>query len=657
MKALLFFMLLLLCCVPGRTGELPFGEFATPVDGAMLTGSVAVTGWALDDQGVEKVIIQRRVGAQYVYIGEAVFVEGERPDIEQAFPGYPNNSRAGWGYMMLTNMLPDQGNGTFILRAVAVDLEGNEVSLGGKTVFCDNANSDKPFGAIDFPPQGGTVSGGSYRCMGWVLTQSPNKIAENGSGIQVYIGNTPLGPVQYGVYRPDIAELFPGYPNSQGALFYVDFDTTTFTNGRHQVQLVAADDAGNAAGIGSHYFFIQNQASEIQVTCTADPATGEAPLTVDFTASATGGSGGYSFVWDYGDDNAGKGATISHTYLSAGTYTAVVTVTSGGLTGTCRRTVTVVAQETGDYYVSTSGNDNNSGKSRTDAFRTLDRAFEAVAPGQTILLMEGTYSEEVTLNNLGNASAAITLRGETGAVLDGNETKKMGIWCDGCTNLVFDNFTVRDYTDVGVGATLCSQVTIRNLTVAHNGFAVQRRGWELEGYGIHVEDSKDILIEQNDAYENGPDPQLPDLLMGTGINTYGNTDCTIRNNKSHDNTGGGLLVEDSINVLVEGNTVYDNDCDAGADEWWDAGLWVDGGHHVTVRNNTFTGNLGAGIEISDEDDQSPYAYVLENNTCTGNYFGIYIWNFGTTGWPAENILKNTNNRFEDNTRKDVWIQR
>ena len=38
-----------------------------------------------------------------------------------------------------------------------------------------------------------------------------------------------------------------------------------------------------------------------------------------------------------------------------------------------------------------------------------------------------------------------------------------------------------------------------------------------------------------------------------------------------------------------------------ADEWWDAGIWVDGGADVRLVRNTIQDNLGPGIEISDED--------------------------------------------------------
>jgi len=33
--------------------------------------------------------------------------------------------------------------------------------------------------------------------------------------------------------------------------------------------------------------------------------------------------------------------------------------------------------------------------------------------------------------------------------------------------------------------------------------------------------------------------------------------------------------------------------------------------------------------------QNPYGYILENNVSTNNYYGIFIWEFGTNDWPPE----------------------
>ncbi len=246
--------------------EAPFGTFSTPVNGSFISGSVPVTGWALDDVDVDEVKIYREEGKSLVYIGDALFVEGARPDVEQAYPGYPGNYRAGWGYMLLTNFLPNGGNGTFVLTAIASDVSGKQTTLGSKTVTVDNANAVKPFGTIDYPASGGEASGTKYRNSGWVLTPLPNKIPEDGSTINVYVDGVYLGHPVYNLYRSDIAQLFPAYANSSGAHAYLDLNTTSYSNGIHTIYWTAIDNAGIADGIGSRYFSIQNSGASSVVS-------------------------------------------------------------------------------------------------------------------------------------------------------------------------------------------------------------------------------------------------------------------------------------------------------------------------------------------------------------------------------------------------------
>ncbi len=66
------------------------------------------------------------------------------------------------------------------------------------------------------------------------------------------------GHPTYNIYRPDIAGLFPGYANSNGAVGYFYLDTTAYENGVHTIQWTATDNGGNTDGIGSRYFTIQN---------------------------------------------------------------------------------------------------------------------------------------------------------------------------------------------------------------------------------------------------------------------------------------------------------------------------------------------------------------------------------------------------------------
>jgi len=241
----------------GKTA-MPFGSFATPLEGSVVTGSTAVTGWVLDDIGIHHVKIYHEEGSSLVYIGDAVMVEGARPDVELAYPNYPQNDRAGWGYMLLTNFLPAEGNGTCSLHAIATDFEGHQVTLGVKTIYCDNINAVKPFGAIDTPAQGGIAAGSEYVNFGWALTPLPNTIPKDGSTITVWVDGTAVGHPVYNRYREDIASLFPGYNNSDGAGGHFYLDTTPYENGVHTIAWSVTDDAGNTDGIGSRYFTIQN---------------------------------------------------------------------------------------------------------------------------------------------------------------------------------------------------------------------------------------------------------------------------------------------------------------------------------------------------------------------------------------------------------------
>lgn len=245
----------------------PFGPFETPLNNSVVRSSVPFTGWALDDVEVDNVKIYNGDS----YVGDAVFVEGPRPDVEQAHPDYPLNYRAGWGYMMLTNFLPNGGNGTYHVKAVAMDSEGKQTTLGTKTIICDNEHAVKPFGAIDTPTQGGTASGSSFINWGWALTPQPKHIPNDGSTINVWVDSVNLGHPHYNNYRKDIAELFPDFANSDGAVGYFYFDTTGYADGVHTIMWTAADNEGSTDGIGSRYFTIDNTSGGDSIKAIAAP--------------------------------------------------------------------------------------------------------------------------------------------------------------------------------------------------------------------------------------------------------------------------------------------------------------------------------------------------------------------------------------------------
>jgi PKD repeat protein len=84
-----------------------------------------------------------------------------------------------------------------------------------------------------------------------------------------------------------------------------------------------------------------NQAPTVQIA--ASPRSGAAPLPVRFTSAARDPDGQQLLmVWDFGDGAKGGGPSINHTYRTAGTYTATLTVTDlGGKTASASTTITV----------------------------------------------------------------------------------------------------------------------------------------------------------------------------------------------------------------------------------------------------------------------------------------------------------------------------
>ncbi|HXC51722.1 MAG TPA: glycoside hydrolase family 44 protein [Candidatus Limnocylindrales bacterium] len=77
---------------------------------------------------------------------------------------------------------------------------------------------------------------------------------------------------------------------------------------------------------------------------SATPTSGTAPLTVALSGAASSDSDGTiaSYAWTFGDGQTGSGATPSHTYTAAGSYTATLTVTDNlGATGSAGVAITV----------------------------------------------------------------------------------------------------------------------------------------------------------------------------------------------------------------------------------------------------------------------------------------------------------------------------
>ena len=282
---------------PNGTSATPVGTVDTPADNTTgVTGAVPFTGWALDDvevtarddlpgggwRGSARRSDPNCAGASQIFVGFAVFIDGARPDVQAAYPGMPVNTRAGWGFMVLTNMLPEFHGATCrrqrpvpVLR-VRAGPGRHTRCCGTRTMTCANASATKPFGAIDTPAQGGVASATNFVNFGWALTPQPKLIPLNGSTITVLVDGNSLGTVDYNHERPDIEALFPGYQNTAGANGAIGFrviDTTLLTNGMHTISWTVTDNGGAIEGIGSRFFTVSNGAGALTAAAEGDASS------------------------------------------------------------------------------------------------------------------------------------------------------------------------------------------------------------------------------------------------------------------------------------------------------------------------------------------------------------------------------------------------
>ena len=275
----------------------PIGVVDTPLNNTTgVTGAIPFTGWALDDVEVQRLSVCRSAvggevapvdpncgGTAQIFVGFAVFIDGARPDVAATYPTFPVNTKGGWGFMVLTNTLPSQGNGTFVFHMWAKDRDGHSVAIGSRTMTCANGTSILPFGAIDTPTQGGVASGAAYNVFGWVLSRTNRADPPGGGTVVVQVDGVTVGNPGGWTARPDLTATFPGFPGITTALAVFGLDTTSLANGLHTIQWVATDNMSRTEGIGSRFFTVSNGTGAV-TAAGAMIAAGEAQAHAAFRA-------------------------------------------------------------------------------------------------------------------------------------------------------------------------------------------------------------------------------------------------------------------------------------------------------------------------------------------------------------------------------------
>lgn len=165
---------------------------------------------------------------------------------------------------------------------------------------------------------------------------------------------------------------------------------------------------------------------------------------------------------------------------------------------------------------------------------SIQSALDRTIAGDTIEVSPGIYNETLLID-----VDSITIRGlvENGqrAVLDG-QNKLTDAVITSSHRFTIEGLMVKDYVNNGITVHGGTDVTFRDLIVENTGL-----------YGVYPVESKGVLVE------NCKLTKIKDAAIYVGQSR----DIIVRNNECYENVA-GIEIENSVNSLVENNYLHDN---------------------------------------------------------------------------------------------------
>lgn len=321
-----------------------------------------------------------------------------------------------------------------------------------------------------------------------------------------------------------------------------------------------------------------------------------------------------------------------------------------------------------DYYVSTSGNDGNTGLSVGNAWRTIQYAVDNIGPGATVNILGGEYNERVEIFVSGTAADPIIIKNfdANPAILDGTGATQpwdamLAIFDQ--DYITIEGLVIRDNVKLDAQGILiegdCQNITIRNNEIYNISYAAgvdnapcpDKNSQPIIVYGTSANAIADLLIENNVVRDcnvgcseglaiNGNVDRFTvnrnkvfninnigiDVIGGEGTGPIGSdfarggfvTNNEVYNCKSPYATAAGIYSDGASDVLIENNLVYDNQ--------WGIEVGCENVNFtsfvITVQNNFIYNNDDAGLSIGGFDFPNGSGKVVSasivNNTLYNN---------------------------------------
>ncbi|MFM2294764.1 MAG: hypothetical protein RLZZ350_1177 [Verrucomicrobiota bacterium] len=327
------------------------------------------------------------------------------------------------------------------------------------------------------------------------------------------------------------------------------------------------------------------------------------------------------------------------------------------------------------FYIALTGNDTNSGTTTNLAWRTIQKAANTLAPGDTALVRSGVYSEAVTVNVSGNAGSFVTFQNFPGEqpIVDGATVPVPSVNGGLFTLLARSNVTVagfeiRNYRTnalhvvpagiwIGGGAHDIS-ILSNNIHHIENTNANADGAYGLVAYGDSTATISNLVIRANELHHLK-------TAWSESMALDGNvSDFEVSSNRVHDNWNIGILMagwygtcpvtnlDRARHGVCRDNTVWN--CSTASNPNYGspscAGIYCDGSTDIIVeRNQSFQNDIG--LEFATENKGKPTDHILARNNLvwSNGMGGIFIGGYDTKRGRTELCTITHNTLFHNDT--------
>jgi|SRR5665647_77218 len=323
-----------------------------------------------------------------------------------------------------------------------------------------------------------------------------------------------------------------------------------------------------------------------------------------------------------------------------------------------------------NIYVSTTGNNGNSGLTELLAKLTIAGGQSIAVPGDSVIVLNGTYTTTsgqfayLTAANSGTSGSPITYKAKNKglAIIDGNLTTDYGIFCYGVSYINIEGFKFFETKLMCVPITNgANHINVIDCEFDRNGKVCTETTYGLDA--IYINQSSYLTIERNlfhDIGRLGPSEGgcTPSSVywMGHdhGIYCEGGNYVYIQNNVFYNMQRGFSCQVYSGGGYTTSNFYFiNNTCENGNYNQTVQGHLVLYGTMVNavIANNVFKDQYSSAIAVS----QVSYTYtniLITKNLCYG---GNAVWT-NATGLTITNNYDNTNPLFVDEANHNYALQ-